>query len=147
MIKTQEDYDCSTSLLMQQLAERKGWQDKYRLLIRWADDVSLPWDIRTDENLIVGCESAAWLICYSADDQHYEFLFDSESRIIKGLAVLLLSEIHDKCAEDINSVSLDGVLRYCGLGKHLSPSRTNGLRALMNKVRESISASIVSRKK
>ena len=115
------------------LLQLKGWQPRYRQLMQWANLMPHRPEIRLDKNRVQGCETAAWA-SRSLIDGRNRFLVDSDSRVVKGLAVLLLLLIDNKTTEEIQTVDLDAIFSELGLQKHLSPSRNNGFRALLNKM-------------
>lgn len=117
---------------LEQLQAANGWQSRYRQLMKWGDLVNQKPTMRTAPNLVKGCESAAWLIHREEGGRHY-FAVDSDSRVVKGLAVLLLVLINGKQPEVINALDLDGTFAELGLDKHLSQSRSNSFRALVDR--------------
>lgn len=112
------------------VANAKQWQDKYRLLMQLGkllpaiDDAA-----KTEDALVDGCESAAWLFHFPLGDLHL-FLADSDARIVKGLIVLLLAATNGKTAEEIHAFDASAYFAELGLAGQLSPSRSNGLYAL-----------------
>lgn len=106
------------------------WQAKYRLLLQWGKAVDAkPW-LRRDEFRVRGCETSLWLQAEQRDG-HWFFALDGESRIVKGLAVLVLSELNGTQCSAACLSRLLPALTDAGVSQHLSPSRNNGLRALL----------------
>jgi len=126
------DVDALSSLSLEHLKQAKGWQARYRQLMKWGDVISAKPAIRQPANLVPGCESAAWLI-HSQKGGTHRFAIDSESRVVKGLAALLLVLIDGRRRDQVELVRLETTFAELGLDKHLSPSRSNGFRALLNK--------------
>lgn len=129
--------DDFSSLSIDELLRQRGWQQRYKQLMRWANQVNAKPVIRREENLVQGCETDAWLSHREVDGRH-QFAVDSDSRVVKGLAVLLLILINDKTQSDIAALDLSAEFAALGLEKHLSPSRSNGFKALVDRALELI---------
>ena len=121
--------DYTLQAACQSLAELKNWSERYRQLFKLADRITpLDNQWRIESNLVEGCESPVWLIHhYDQQQQKHYFLADSDSKIIKGLLVLILCSCNGQNAESIASFQLEPLLKNLDLGKYLTPSRTNGL--------------------
>lgn len=111
------------------LRTNRQWQSQYRLLMQWGDFIQPKPPLRTTENKIYGCAANAWL-----ELRNDRFSFDSESRIINGLAALILAQV-EKGQEPVDNNWAE-LLRELGLSKHLSPSRNNGILAMTRRMRE-----------
>ncbi|MDN3638334.1 SufE family protein [Simiduia curdlanivorans] len=121
------------------LARASNWQIKYKLLMTWGNSVSVkPW-LRQDEYLVRGCDTSLWLFCAVREERVY-FSVDGDSRIIKGLAALLLAQVNGAAKADILSMDLAHLLTRLQLDRHLAPSRNNGFAALVSRVLESVRA-------
>ncbi|SDK27078.1 aminotransferase class V-fold PLP-dependent enzyme [Microbulbifer yueqingensis] len=125
------------ALQLERLAAQRNWQDRYRELLRWGKAIAVKPEIRRPENLVRGCEADAWLVHRQEGDRHY-FAFDSDSRVVKGLGALLLSQVDGRRAEEIRNADLPGLFAELGLARHLSESRSNGFYALLRQVWTSI---------
>lgn len=125
-------HDQLQDLSLEQLKQLKGWQQRYRQLMKWADSISTKPEIRVDDYLVSGCESATWVSHVKSNGRH-QFFIDSEARVVKGLAALLLLLINDKTTEQIRTMDMEAVFAELGLERHLSPSRSNGFRALIDR--------------
>lgn len=121
--------DDLSSVTLAELTEQNSWQKRYRQLTRWATLLQPKPQIRRDENRVHGCESAVWLVHQQQGERHC-FAVDTDSRVIQGLAVLLLLLLNDKTAADIRTVDVPQTFAELGLEKYLSESRSNGFRAL-----------------
>lgn len=123
---------------IEQLRQNRQWQSQYRLLIEWGQLIQTKPDLRIPDNKINGCATDAWL-----DYDGGNFYFDSDSRIINGLAALFLSQAKrslrqaDSLKSDdrirIDVSQWEKILEELGLQRHLSPSRSNGFRALVRR--------------
>ncbi|MFQ6370749.1 SufE family protein [Shewanella sp. YIC-542] len=113
------------------IAAARSWQDKYRLLMQAGKLLPpLPAMWQTEAARVRGCESAAWVYHLQSQQQHL-FLADSDARIVKGLIALLLSQMNNATAARIAEFSAEAFFQQLGLAGQLSPSRTNGLYALV----------------
>ncbi len=128
-------FDDLSSVSLPELIATQNWQAQYRLITRWGKLINPKPEIRTDTYLLRGCETSAWLVCERVHGI-YRFAFDSDSRVINGLAALLLAQVDIKSVREINAVNFHQLLLDVGLEKHLTPSRNNGLNAILKKVSE-----------
>lgn len=122
-----------------ELMAASNWQQQYKLIIQWGKLLSPKPDMRLPANLIKGCELPVWLVHEQEGEQHY-FAFDSDSSVMNGLAALLLVQLNGKTAAQIAGVNLVESLRDLGLDKHLTPSRNNGLSAIIARVFQCVNA-------
>ncbi|MFC6635378.1 aminotransferase class V-fold PLP-dependent enzyme [Microbulbifer taiwanensis] len=122
--------DDLSALQLERLAAQRNWQDRYRELMRWSKSISGKPGIRQPEYLVRGCESDAWLVHREQGGRHL-FALDSDSRVVKGLGALLLSQIDGCSGEEIRALDLPRLFADLGLEKHLSRSRSNGFHALL----------------
>ena len=129
--------DDLSALQLERLAAQRNWQDRYRELMRWSKAITEKPVIRRPENLVRGCESAAWLVHRESGGMH-SFALDSDSRVVKGLGALLLAQIDGKSAGDIRAPDIEAVFIDLGLARHLSESRSNGFYALMRAALEAL---------
>ena len=128
-------FDDLSTVSLSELMATQNWQAQYRLITQWGKLVQPKPELRTPEYLIRGCEVSAWL-AYTEDNGVHRFAFDSDSRVINGLAVLLLAQVNNKVIEEICAIDFSQLLTDIGLKKHLTPSRNNGLRAILQKIDE-----------
>lgn len=118
--------EISSSELLQAI----GWQAQYRLITGWGKLITYKPELRQAEHLIKGCEVSAWMAHEVCKGQH-RFEFDSDSRVINGLAAWVLTLIDNKTHDELLQVNISQLLLTAGLDKHLTPSRNNGLRAIV----------------
>jgi cysteine desulfurase/selenocysteine lyase len=121
------------------LQQQNTWQKRYRQLTRWAQLLMAKPSIRVDGNKVEGCESEVWMCHRELNGQH-QFLIDTDSRVIKGLSVLLLLLVNNQSAQHIEAIDFDDKFQQLGLEKYLSPSRANGFRALLNRILEFVTS-------
>lgn len=126
-------HDDLSSISLAQLRATQNWQQQYKLIIQWGKLLSPKPELRIADNLIRGCEVPVWLGC-SLDQERYYFALDADSSVIKGLASLLLVQLNGKTHAELIGLDLQGELRELGLEKHLTPSRNNGLNAIIARI-------------
>lgn len=117
-----------------------SWEAKNRLLVQLASELpALGEEARSEENLVSGCESRVWLKI-NWKDGRLELGVDSDSRIIKGLLTLVHVAYQGRSIMEIAEVDFDGWLADLGLGRTLTASRSNGLKAVVASIRTSAAA-------
>lgn len=131
-------FDDLSSVSLSELMATHNWQSQYRLITQLGKLICVKPELRTAAYLLRGCEASVWLAHTFTEGLH-RFAFDSDSRVINGLAALLLAQVDNKTALEINAVDFSQLLRDVGLEKYLTPSRNNGLRAIVLKVKEFVS--------
>lgn len=110
------------------------WMDRYQLLIDLGEEQeSLPETDKTDQNLIDGCQSRVWLVCEEHDGRLH-FRAESDALIVKGIVSLLVRVLSDHTPQEILDADLYFIDRI-GLAEHLSPTRSNGLLAMVKQMR------------
>jgi len=129
--------DDLSALQLERLASQRSWQDRYRELMRWGKAIGPKPEIRRPQNLVRGCESEAWLVHWMEGARH-RFALDSDSRVVKGLGALLLSQADGGTAAEIRALELEALFAELGLARHLSQSRSNGFYALLRQVMSSV---------
>ena len=118
-------------------AECKGWDGKHRQIMLLGKAFSrMDIDKRSDENLITGCESSAWLRIQNHCNGKYYFEADSDAKVIRGLLAVIFAAINGKTEREISGFDFEKYFEELGLFQHLSPSRGNGLKAIVKMVRE-----------
>jgi len=120
------------------LSSLKNWTERYRQLFKLADFIiPLEDKWRIDDYLVEGCENPVWLIYqYDKEQQKHYFMADSDSKIIKGLLTLILSACNGQQTKTIQGFDLESTINNLDFGKYLTPSRTNGLLAVMAEIRD-----------
>lgn len=118
------------------------WEDKYRFLIELGKDlVALPNAQRTQENLIRGCQSQVWLVAnLDPASGQLKIALDSDAHIVRGLSAVVLAALNQKTPSEVLQFDIEGLFTELDLLQHLSPTRGNGLRAMVAKIRACASA-------
>ncbi len=123
--------------IRQQFAAAHGWENQYRLIIQLGKLLPvLPGEWQQEAFRLKGCESQAWLKGEKSEDGCWHFACDSDARIVRGLIVIVLAALNHQSAAAIQAFDMEGYFTELGLEKHLSPSRGNGLRAIVLAIRE-----------
>ncbi|MGE8068089.1 SufE family protein [Pseudomonas sp. NPDC089569] len=113
-----------------------GWEQRARLLMQWGERLSALSDVdKVEANRVHGCESQVWLVG-ELQDGHWQFRAHSDARLIRGLVALLLARVNGLSAAELRQVDLPGWFEQLGLGRQLSPSRSNGLNAVLQRMNE-----------
>ncbi len=110
------------------------WMDKYQLLIDLGGEQEpLPEKYKTESNLIDGCQSRVWLQA-DLEDGLVKFQAESDALIVKGIVTLLIRVLTDHTPDEILEADLH-FIEDIGLKEHLSPTRSNGLVAMLKQMK------------
>ena len=110
------------------------WMDKYQMLIDLGNDLDeLDPKYKNDSNLIDGCQSRVWLQCDYVDGR-LVFTADSDALITKGIIALLIQVLSNHTPQEILDADLYFIDKI-GLRQHLSPTRSNGLLAMVKQIK------------
>ncbi|HET6432062.1 SufE family protein [Dyella sp.] len=129
----------------QQIAEEFAffgdWTERYQYLIDLGKQLpAFPDDARTEANRVHGCQSMVWLVpSGDAAKMHFEAI--SDSAIVSGLIALVLRVYSDRSAAEIVATEPE-FIQTIGLAKHLSPTRSNGLAAMLAKIKAYAAATL-----
>ncbi|MDA8952186.1 SufE family protein [Pseudomonadales bacterium] len=111
------------------------WEDKYRFIIDLGKDLTPLADAdKTEANLIRGCQSQVWLT-HQLSDGKLHFQLDSDAHIVRGLGAVVLIASNNQSPEQIAALNLDGLFDELDLLAHLSVTRGNGLRSMIEKIK------------
>lgn len=120
--------------IIEEFEELDDWMDRYQLLIDiGSSQEPLDAKYKTDNNLIEGCQSRVWLQADYKDGRLF-FRAESDALIVKGIVALLIRALSGHTPQDILSADLYFIDRI-GLREHLSPTRSNGLVAMVKQMR------------
>ncbi|MBN1767657.1 MAG: SufE family protein [Prolixibacteraceae bacterium] len=112
----------------------EDWMDKYAHLIEMGNDLpSMADEAKTEQTIIRGCQSQVWI---DADYSEGKILFrgDSDALIVKGLVALVLRVVNKQSPQDIMNTDFH-FIDSIGLKEHLSPTRSNGLLAMIKQIK------------
>ncbi len=114
----------------------EGWEDRYRQIIDLGKKLEpLGDEHKTAANKVHGCTSQVWLICSRLDDGRLHFVADSDAHIVRGLIAIVLMIFSDRTPEEIAAADPMPWFERLGLDKHLSPMRSNGLHAMVGRIK------------
>lgn len=118
------------------------WEQRYKYIIDLGRELP-PFDAsqRTDENIVRGCQSQVWLASQQRDGRLY-FAADSDAFIVKGLLAVVLAAYNGKRPVEINEFDIEQYFEQLNLLKHLSPTRGNGLRAMVKRIQTTAAAAL-----
>ncbi|MBD8493572.1 SufE family protein [Pseudomonas syringae] len=121
---------------LEAFGQAQGWEQRARLLMQWGERLAPLSDAeKSDEHRVHGCESQVWLLAREHDG-HWHFRASSDARLLRGLLAVLLVRVNDLPAQALLQVDLHDWFERLGLGRQLSPSRSNGLNAVLQRMRE-----------
>ena len=112
----------------------EDWLDRYQLIIDYGRDLKpMPDSDKTDKNLIDGCQSKVWFTARMENGNLF-FTGDSDAILVKGIVALLLSVLSGHTPEEILKADLY-FIDAIGLREHLSPTRSNGVVAMLKQLK------------
>lgn len=119
----------------------ESWEDRYRYVIELGRMLP-PLDdaLKTEATKVRGCASRVWLVSHvtaggEAGPVRITFQGDSDAHIVRGLIAILLTAIADKTAAEIAAMDIRAAFADLGLNDNLTPQRSNGLAAMIERVR------------
>ncbi len=111
------------------------WMDRYAYIIELGESLpDFPDSGKTPANLIEGCQSRVWITAESDSEGNVVYHADSDALIVKGIVALMLRILSGHKPDDILNADLYFIDRI-GLKEHLSPTRSNGLVAMVKQMR------------
>lgn len=120
--------------VIEEFLELDDWMDRYQLLIDLGEESDILDEAdKTDSNLIDGCQSRVWLVCDEVGGR-LTFRAESDALIVKGIVSLLLRVVSGHTPDEILDADFYFIERI-GLRDHLSPTRSNGLLAMVKQMR------------
>lgn len=120
--------------VIEEFSDFTDWMDKYQLLIDLGNELQpLDAKYKTEDNLIDGCQSRVWLQADMRDGLLY-FTAESDALIVKGIISLLIRVLSGHTPQEIAEADLYFIERI-GLREHLSPTRANGLLAMLKQMK------------
>lgn len=121
--------------VIEEFQDYDDWMDRYQMLIDLGNDQeALDEKDKNESNLIDGCQSRVWLTAKLNDQGHIIFRAESDALIVKGLVSLLIRVLSDHTPDEILDANLH-FMHDIGLQEHLSPTRSNGLLAMLKQMK------------
>ncbi|MBL1271193.1 MAG: SufE family protein [Oceanospirillales bacterium] len=122
------------------------WEERYAFIIDLGKQLpAFPDDARIEENYVHGCQSQVWLIShYDETSGKLYLLIDSDALIVRGLAALILVALNGRPPRDLLATDIDELFERLDLFNHISPTRGNGLRSMVGKIRDIAAAEVAA---
>ncbi|MDE5887461.1 MAG: SufE family protein [Muribaculaceae bacterium] len=110
------------------------WMDRYAYIIDLGNTLpDFPENEKTPQNLIEGCQSRVWITANKGENNEIDFQADSDALIVKGIVALLMRVLNNHTPQEILDADLYFIDKI-GLKEHLSPTRSNGLVAMVKQI-------------
>ena len=123
-----------TDQILEDLSFFDTWEERYKYIIDLGKSLpKFPEALHTPERLVKGCQSNVWLEVDKQDDK-LTFIVDSDAIIVKGLLVLVLAAYGNKLPKEIVDFDIENYFAQLDLERHISPTRGNGLKAIVNRI-------------
>ncbi|CAN7547535.1 SufE family protein [Phyllobacterium sp. LjRoot231] len=122
------------------------WEDRYRYVIDLGRDLKpYPESARDAVHKVRGCVSQVWLksTLSGGGDPVIDFVGDSDAHIVRGLVAIMMVLYSGKKASEIMAINPEAILKKLGLDEHLTPQRSNGLRAMIGRIRNEAQNALV----
>ena len=118
------------------------WEDRYKYIIELGNTLEpLSATEHCDDNKVPGCVSQVWLVTEKQSDT-LRFRGDSDAHIVRGLVAILLDLYSGRPPADILAFDARAAFEKMGLGEHLTPQRSNGFYAMVQRIRKDATASL-----
>jgi len=141
IIALAKQFELTDSKALELFTAKKSWEEKFRQLMLLGKQLPpLPTEFQLDDHLVSGCESKVWLVS-AWHNETLHLAASSDAKIVKGLVSIVLAAFNNKTAVDINQFDLDMYLKQLNLLNQLSPSRANGMHAIVAKIQNIASKS------
>ncbi|WP_421785985.1 SufE family protein [Hyphobacterium sp.] len=132
----QPETEADIDALVEEFEFLDDWESRYRYLIDLGREMpALLEGEKTEDNRVKGCASRVWLVIDESGSDTFRFRADSDAHIVKGLAALLVRLFSGRHPDEIGDIDAREVLSRIGLSEHLSPQRSNGLNAMIARIR------------
>ena len=125
--------------LLEEFQEMEDWDERYEYIVELGRELpALAAEHQNEANLVGGCMSTVWLVAQSTESnpEIINIVADSDSLIVKGLIVVLMSNYSGLSAREILDKDPNELFEQLGLSSHLSPQRRNGLFSMVKRLRE-----------
>jgi cysteine desulfuration protein SufE len=123
-----------------------SWEDRYRFVIDLGKELpAMDPAQQNEQTLVRGCQSQVWLVVEpDGDGGALRLQLDSDAHIVRGLIAIVLAAYQGRTPRAILDYDIEGLFDALDLLKHLSPTRGNGLRAMVNRIREEAAAHLAA---
>ena len=130
--------DVTAEAIQEDLEFLDDWEERYRYIIDLGKQLpAMPEDLRTEERFVRGCQSQVWLLTdYDEDQDRLYLAVESDAVIVRGLAAIILAALNRKTPSEVATYDMDGFFQQLDLLRHLSPTRGNGLLAMVGRIKQ-----------
>ncbi len=114
------------------------WEDRYRYIIDLGKALpNMADELRADKNLVKGCQSLVWIVMsYEEKDDRVTIQLDSDAFIVRGLIAILMTVFQHRSPSHIVDENVEELFSELDLVSHLSPTRGNGLRSMVSRIKQ-----------
>ena len=126
--------------LVREFDDLADWEERCDYLIDLGFELpELPPAARTEDHKVHGCQSNVWLVAevnHESDPPRIEIRADSDAMIVRGLIAVLLTVYSGRTPQEILATDVEAIFTRLGLDRHLSTARKNGLRGMVQRIRD-----------
>lgn len=135
-MSTQFGLDVTSEDIVDTLSFFDSWEDRYRYIIDLGKELPpMADELKTEDRIVRGCQSTVWLT-HDTENSHLFFQADSDAHIVRGLLAMVLAAYNGKSRQGILDFDIENYFSRLDLVRHLSPTRGNGLKAMVARIRE-----------
>lgn len=132
----------TTEEIIDTLSFFDSWEDRYKYMIDLGKSLpAMDETLQTEDRLVPGCQSQVW-IEPNFEDGKFNFQVDSDAHIVRGLLAIVMAAYNHRTPKEILGFDIAGYFSQLDLVKHLSPTRGNGLQAMVEKIKQLASEKI-----
>lgn len=125
----------TTEEILDDLSFFDDWEERYKYIIDLGKELpEMSQELRTSERLVKGCQSNVWIEVDREGDR-LVFIVDSDAVIVRGLLAVVMAAYNQKTPTQILEFDVDGFFAELDLERHLSPTRGNGLRSIVSRIK------------
>jgi len=133
--------EITTDDIVDTLSFFDNWEERYKYIIDLGKQLpAMDASLQTEDRLIKGCQSKVWIECHKEGDQLL-FDVDSDAFIVRGLLAVVMAAYNGKTAEGILAFDIENYFSEIDLIRHLSPTRGNGLKSMVQRIQQFAQAS------
>lgn len=126
----------TTEEIIDTLSFFDSWEDRYKYMIDLGKALpGMDQSLKTEDRLVPGCQSQVW-IEPKIENGVFNFQVDSDAHIVRGLLAIVMAAYNHKTAQQIIEFDIADYFAKLDLVKHLSPTRGNGLQAMVEKIKQ-----------
>lgn len=130
--------------IIENLSFFDDWEERYKYVIELGKQLPVMADeLKTEDRLLRGCQSQVW-VTMTPSEKVLEFAADSDAHIVRGLLAIVLAAYNHQTPNAILAFDIDTFFDQTGLVKHLSPTRGNGLKAMVEWIRARATEQVTS---